>query len=807
MNVKTVGESIFRVDAPGKVTGKTMYPQDLAMDGMVFGAAFRSTEAHARILSIDTREAAAQEGVIKIFTHEDVPAFQQHGVLWKDHDVFCSKKVRRIGDPIAFVVAETRYQAESARELIRVDYETLPALFDPRTAMADHENLIHEGQENLLFQYDLKRGDVDRAFREAAHIAKNTYELGSVDHMFLQPEAGLAWMDGETVCVAVSTQYPHFDVEEISESLGIPQERIRYLNPAIGGAFGGREDISMQIHLALAAMTLKRPVKCILDRDESFHAHSKRHAISMEYETACDKEGHLTAMRGRFYGDTGAYASWANNVMRKCGVHASGPYHIPNIDVESFAVYTNNPYAGAMRGFGATQPPVGYEQQMDHLASLTGLSPAEIRRRNMYRPGSVTATGQNLLENVPLERCMDAVTDYFEGHPMEPSKDPAIKRGRGIALAFYGTGYGNGYPDVSTDQIELLDNGRFHLYVSAAECGQGSDTALRQIAVEAVGCSIQDMDATSCDTKYTTDSGTAAASRQTYNTGNAIKKAGRAMNRKLLEEAARYLKLNTDVALQVTHEGIQLSFDPKRSCSFQELADHIKSTRNGNDAPSSTREPASSPDPTNDPNEPSGQRKAPSNGPMPSGDHGREVLLRTDAGLTAQTTPMDEMGQGNPYWPYTFGACGVEVEVDVTTGKVRLTDAISAQDVGRAINPHLVEGQMEGGFAMALGYALMEDLGLSKGKIKNDSFTGYIIPTSMDMPDLKKVIIEDPEATGPYGAKGIGEPVMTYVAPAIFNAIYDAAGIRIRQLPASPDVILKALADREESEPMRRIDI
>lgn len=793
MKLDTVGASIFRVDAPGKVTGRTLYPQDLTMEGMVWGATLRSSEPHARILGLDTGEAEAMPGVLLILTQKDVPGFRKHGVLWKDHDVFCHDKVRRIGDPIAFVVAESRHQAEAARDRIRVDYEPLPGLFDPRTAMADHENLVHEGQENLLYQFDLKRGDVDKAFAEAAHIARNTYELGSVDHMFLQPEAGIAWMDGETVCIALSTQYPHFDIEEIAASLDLPKERIRYLNPAIGGAFGGREDVSMQIHLALAALKLDRPVKAVLDRDESFHAHSKRHAISMEYETACDSDGRLTAMRGRFYGDTGAYASWANNVMRKCGVHAAGPYHIPNLDIESYAVYTNNPYAGAMRGFGATQPPVGYEQQMDHLAQLTGLDPAEIRRRNMFQAGSLTATGQDLLDTVPLDRCLDAVTDYFEKHPMKASMDPAIKKGRGIALAFYGTGYGNGYPDVSTAQIEFLDSGRFHLFVSAAECGQGSDTALRQIAAEALGCSMADLDATTCDTDYTTDSGTAAASRQTYNTGNAIRKAGAAMNRRLLEEAARCLELNSEVGLIVTHEGVRLSFDPRRQLSFEELAQSMLNRRakDGNQTGSAAPDGAAA--------VPAPSRRSPVVSPLPTENHGRAVLLRTDAGFTAQTTMMDENGQGSPYWPYTFGACGVEVEVDITTGNVRLTDAISAQDVGRAINPHLVEGQMEGGFAMALGYALMEDLALNKGRIKNDSFTGYIIPTSMDMPDLKKVIIENPEATGPYGAKGIGEPVMTYVTPAIFNAIHDAAGIRIRHLPASPDVILKALAENETS--------
>ncbi len=751
MKHKSVGESIFRVDAPGKVTGKTLYPQDLYREGMLWGVTLRSTEAHARI-TVDTRPAEAMAGVRLVLTHRDVPGLNRHGVLFKDHDVLARDKVRRIGDPIAFIVADTRHQAEAARDAVVVDYEILPALFDARQAMADTEHLIHEGQPNLLYQYNLKKGNADEAIAKSAFVARNTYELGSVEHMFLQPEAGMAWMEDDIVVVSVSTQYPHFDVTEIAEALDLPEDRIRYLNPAIGGAFGGREDISMQIHLALAALTLNAPVKCVLEREESFYAHSKRHAVSMDCETACDENGKLTAVKARFYGDTGAYASWAVNVMRKCGVHGPGPYEVPNVDIESYAVYTNNPYAGAMRGFGATQSPLAYEPQMDELARLAGISPAQIRRINMLRNGSVTATGQNLLDTVPLDRCLDAVEAYFSAHPMEPSRDPAIRKGRGIALAYYGTGYGNGFPDVSSAQLELTRDGRFNLFVSAAECGQGSDTAMLQIAAEAIGCATSRINGFTCDTKITTDSGTAAASRQTYNTGNAIRLAAEKLHRKLTREAQACLKLNSDLRLEMTRDGIELTFDPSFHCSYEELAAHIYQDEN-------------------------------------------TPLVRAEAVFTAQTTTMDPAtGQGNPYWPYTFGACGVEVEVDVTTGKVRVTDAISAQDVGRAINPTMVEGQMDGGFAMGLGYALMEDLGLSKGKIKNNSFTGYIIPTSMDMPDLKKVIIEDPEATGPFGAKGIGEPVMTYVAPAILNAIYDAAGIRMKQIPASPDRVLKALA-------------
>ncbi|PKK40505.1 Xanthine dehydrogenase, molybdenum binding subunit [Clostridiaceae bacterium JG1575] len=757
MNTNSVGYSEHRVDAFAKVTGQARYPADLYKEGMLYGALLRSDRACARF-TLDDTQAQKSPGVRLILTAKDVPGLNHHGVLFKDHDVFCVDRVRRVGDPLAFVVADTREQAQAAVKKIQVTYEDTPGVYGAKEAMASDAPAIHEDKENLLYTYRLKKGDARSALDSSAHVVKTTYVLPSVDHMFLQPEAGLAWMEGELLHVAVATQYPHFDVSEIAEALDLPKERIIYENPAIGGAFGGREDLSLQIPLALAALRLHRPVKSILDREESFYAHSKRHAITMEYETGCDETGHLTALYARFYGDTGAYASWAINVMRKCGVHSTGPYEIPHVDVESYAVYTNNPFAGAMRGFGATQPPVGYEQQMDQLAQKVGISPTTIRKHNLFRKGSHTATGQNLLEAVPLERALDAVTAYFDAHPMTPSDDPSVKKGRGIALAFYGTGYGNGFPDVSTAQVEWSKTGRFTLFVSAAECGQGSDTALRQILAEGLHCPLSSIDAVTSNTSVTTDSGTAAASRQTYNTGNAIRRAAHKMHSKLHQAAQKALELNSDIALVFDASGVHLSYDESKALSWQALAKAYYS-----EAP-------------------------------------EEGLLRTKATFTAQTTSMDPAtGQGNPYWPYTFGACGVEVSVDTSTGRVRVLDAISAQDVGRAINPALVEGQMDGGFAMGMGYALMEDLGLVQGRIKNNSFTGYIIPTAMDMPPLKKVILEDPEVTGPYGAKGIGEPVMTYVAPAILNAINDAVGIVIQKLPAAPHEVLAALQRKKEA--------
>ena len=407
--LKVVGQSAIRVDGLSKVTGRASYPQDIYIDGMLYGKTLRSNKPHA-MFKIDTKEAETLNGVIKILTYKDVP-HNHYGVLFKDHEVFCSKKVRSIGDPIAFVVATSEKIAEEALNKIIVEYQELPGVFDPLEAIKPEAPKVHD-KENLIYHCKIRRGNVEEAFSRAAAIVENTYKTSMVDHAFLQPEAGLAYMEADKVVVCVSTQYPHFDQLEIAEALGVPTETIKVINPAVGGAFGGREDITMQIHLALAAKYSGKPVKTIYSREESFVAHSKRHPMVMKYKTAADKEGRLLAMEATIVGDTGAYASWAINVIRKAGVHATGPYTIPNVKVDSYVTYTNNPFAGAMRGFGAAQIPVAHEQQMDMLAKKLNVDPMTIRLRNCFRPGSITATGQVLDNSVPLEECLQVVENW-----------------------------------------------------------------------------------------------------------------------------------------------------------------------------------------------------------------------------------------------------------------------------------------------------------------------------------------------------------------------------------------------------------
>ena len=412
MELRVVGQNEIRVDGRSKVTGKALYPEDIAMEAMVYGKTLRSTRPHA-YFTLDVRQAEKMQGVLTILTAADVP-HNAHGVLLKDHEVFNQKKVRRIGDPLAFVVAITEAAAQQALQKIIVTYEDLPAVFDPEEALKPDAPRVHE-KGNLVYHFKLRKGDVAEGFRQSHVIIEQEYRTPMVDHAFLQPESGLAYeeADGKLV-VCAATQYPHFDQLEIAEALELPVERVKVINPAVGGAFGGREDVTMQIHLALAAWLLKRPVKTTYSREESFHAHAKRHAMKMKYKTGADKEGNLLAMEATIYSDTGAYASWAINVLRKAGVHATGPYLIPHVKVDGYSAYTNHPFAGAMRGFGAAQVPIAHEMQMDALAEQLGISPVAIRLKNAFQVGSTTATGQLLSESVPLRECIESVAEKMD---------------------------------------------------------------------------------------------------------------------------------------------------------------------------------------------------------------------------------------------------------------------------------------------------------------------------------------------------------------------------------------------------------
>ncbi len=431
--LKSVGQSLNRRDGADKLTGRAIYPDDIHIPGMLYGATVRSPHPHAKIQSIDSSGAEAMPGVVKVLTARDVPGHNSHGVYYKDHEVFSSNKVRRIGDPVALVLAETEEQAWAAVPRVMVEYELLTPVFDPREAMKPDAPVVNEYNErtaymegdvllsNVISHYRCRKGDVDRAWESCAAVAEGTFFSPFVDHAFLQPESGIAYGDDDgKLVVTAASQYMHFDRTELSDALGIPETDIIVLNPAIGGAFGAREDITLQIHAGLAARLTGRPVKMTYTREESFYAHSKRHPIRMECRMGADADGKLVAFEAMLHGDSGAYTSWAINVMRKAGIHITGPYEIPNVKVDSYAVYTNNPFSGAMRGFGATQVTIAHESLLEMLAEKLGLDSFEIRRRNIFKKGSKTANGQILSESVPLDRCLEAIEKAMASEPMVP---------------------------------------------------------------------------------------------------------------------------------------------------------------------------------------------------------------------------------------------------------------------------------------------------------------------------------------------------------------------------------------------------
>lgn len=411
MRTTVVGSSPVKVDGRGKVTGQTCFPADLKVDGMLYGQLLRSPVPHANIVGIDIEKAKKVPGVKVVLTGEDVPGHNGHGVLFDHMPVLANRKVRSVNDVIAAVAAETTEAAREAVEKIAVHYEELPAVFDPVEAMKPEAPKIHD-EGNIVYHLRIRKGNVEEAFQNAAVIIEETYTTQMVDHAFLQPESALATIDDQGhLTLQVATQYPHWDRTEVARALGIAQHKVRIITTAVGGAFGGREDMTLQIQAGLLALKTGRPVKITCNRKESFHAHSKRHPMILRYKSGAAKNGQLLALEAEIIGDTGAYASWAPNVLRKAAVHATGPYVIPNVKIDSYAVYTNNPFAGAMRGFGAAQPPVAYEAQMDRLAEALGLDPFTIRWRNAFRQGDVTATGQVLEESVGLCQTMEKAAE------------------------------------------------------------------------------------------------------------------------------------------------------------------------------------------------------------------------------------------------------------------------------------------------------------------------------------------------------------------------------------------------------------
>lgn len=742
-----VGKSCQRVDGIAKVTGKALFAADINVKGALYCQALRSTKPHAVLKKIDTAAARAVPGIVGVFTASDIPGENRFGIILRDEPILVEDRIRKVGDALAVVAGETQEAVEKALALIKVDYEELPALFSPGEAMAEGAPVIHE-KSNILSTTVIKRGDADAAIADAAFVVTRRYTTQRIEHAYIEPEAGVATFENGSLTIWVSTQNPHYDRREIARMLGLGQHRVRVIQAVTGGGFGGKLDLSVQCLLALAAWKTKRPVRMVYDRKESIIASPKRHPFTIDYTSACDNEGRLKAVKAKIVGDTGAYASYGPGVLKRAAVHATGPYNVPNVDIESLCVYTNNPTSSSMRGFGVTQLAFAHESQMDILAEAVGIDPFEIRLRNCYRKGDLTATGQKLTQSVGIAETIERARSCARELGMDDGRKK--NSGIGIGCMWYGIG-STGAANPSGAFVDYLEDGTAIVLTGCAEIGQGSSTMLQQIAAEELGLAMEDVLVMAGDTGISPDAGTTSASRQTYVSGNAVRIASSEAKAMLLKEAGEMLKVDP-LKLDV-RDGWLWNAGEKTSLSIKSLLAQCRA---------------------------------------------KGILTLGSGWFNPEITALDENGQGVPYATYSYATQVAEVKVTPETGRIHVTRIVAANDVGKAINPQSVEGQMEGGCLMGMGYALLEEVKMKDGHIQNPSFSEYLLPMSLDAPEIHPIIVEDPEITGPYGAKGVGEPALIPTVPAIANALYDALGVRLYDLPFSPEKVVETLEKKRE---------
>ncbi len=757
----TIGRAVPRIDAPGKVTGQTLYPGDLSYPNMLHMATLFAGRPHARALCIDTSAAEAAPGVVAVFTAKDVPV-NEYGLQINDQPVLCgpgSNKpgadvVRFVGDQVALVIAESEVQARAASKLIRVEWEDLPLVLDPEAAIRTPDltglppQLHPHSPDNVAYAYRVRKGDIEAGFQHSDVIIEGVYQTPVQEHAYLQPEAGAAYLDEEDrVTVEVAGQWTHVDQKQIAHALDIPDEQVRVIYPAIGGAFGGREDMSVQITLALAVWRLaqrgiRRPVKTVWSREESIIGHGKRHPMKIWARWGARRDGMLLAAQVKVIADGGAYMYTSNKVLGNTTLTCTGPYEIPNVAVDTLAVYTNQLPGAAFRGFGGPQGHFAAESQMDKLAETLGIDPVEIRLKNVLTDEKLLTVGTPIPGGVGLTETIIAAakaagwTQDDTGHWHRPADSKwqiadsssgssairntqyALRHGIGFAAGFKNVGFSFGHQENSYARVELRGGSAVAeavVYFAGADCGQGNHTVVAQVAAEALGVPFERVRVIASDTARMGDSGSASASRLTYMSGNAVRGAAE-----------------------------------KALAAWQ-----------------SEDRPAV----------------------------GEYVYL------APKTTTLDhDTGYGRPNFAYGYVAQAAFVAVDTETGQVHVERFVSADDVGQAINPQQVIGQIEGGVVQALGYATQEEYKTDKGRVLTDRLSTYLIPTVLDVPErLDALIVEVPDPNGPYGARGMGEMPYLPAAAAVCAAVYDATGVRFDGFPLTPERVWRGL--REQGSP------
>ena len=729
-----IGKSIKRVDVKDKVTGEALYPGDFNFPDQVYMKILFAGRPHAIVKAVDTQEAEAMPGVLAVLTAKDVPV-NEYGLMANDQPVLCgpgsskpfADRVRFVGDQVAVVVAESEKLAADACQRIAVTYEDLPIVDTIEAAQSEDSILLHPNHgSNVMIEYQIRHGEVESAFRACDVIVEDEYRTPMQEHAYLQPEAGVSYIDEDgRVTVVVSGQWTHEDQEQIAHALNLPLDQVRVIYPAIGGAFGGSEDMSVQIVLALAAKYLydrgiNRPVKVVWSREESIIGHHKRHAYKLVSKWGATREGKILAAQVDVTADGGAYIYTSTKVLGNATLMCIGPYEIPNVRVDSRAIYTNNLPGGAFRGFGGPQGAFAAEMQVNRLAEALGMDPVELRMQNLIEDDSLLCTNTKLPKGVTIKPVLKACatqsgwTQTGAGwqRPSKMHSAGVKKRGRGVAVAFKNVGFSFGAPESCHAKIELHGKAEIEravLYHAGAEVGQGAHSAFIQMAAEALDLPLEKIELVVSDTAFTGNSGSVSASRMTFMAGNAIKGAAA-------------------LALE----------------KWQAEERPVKA----------------------------------------------EYVYRAP-----KTTPFaPETGESYPNFSYGYVSEVVELEVDTETGDIRLLKINCADDVGKAINPMQVVGQIEGALVQAAGYVVLENFIQTRGYVQTNMLSNYLIPTVLDIPDqIDSIVLEYAEPNGPFGARGMAEMPYLPLAPAIMHALYDATGVWFNEFPLTPERVLRGL--------------
>ena len=751
---RQIGKPLTRTDAPGKVTGRTMYAGDYSMPGMLHVKVVRANVASARLARLDVSRARALEGVECVLTGADlpdrtaatdIPGQTGRKRLDTDQQILVKERVRYFGEPLALIAARSRDIAEHAAALVEFDLQPLPGVYDPEEALRPGAPIV-SGTDNVVAEYRIRKGDLPAGFAAADQIVERTYRTPFQEHAFLEPEVGLAWVDeNEVVNIRMSTQViEHF--RTIAEAIGVPHNKVRILGALVGGGFGGKEDMTVEIYLALLARHTRHPVRLEYTREDSFVGHGKRHPFKLTYRTGVKRDGRITALEIRVIADSGAYVFLSPYVLLYCAVASAGPYRIDNLDFHGRAVATNNMYTSAFRGFGAMQACAAYEQQMDEVAKAIGIDRIEFRRRNYLRTGEPISTGYVPPSAIWTEQCVDRAWAALG----EPTRlDYPLKVGRGVAAYMQSYGRLTFLHDTSEAWVGVEMDGTVVVRSGVTDIGAGQASALGQIAAEVLGVTLNNVVVYNSDSAVTPLAGTTTATRALYMTGNAAKLAAEGVRARLAARAGREFGVAAE-QVDFAENRVFVADEPARSLALVDLVRICAA----------------------------------------DGIHRSELAMFR----APFSDPLDAAtGQGQAHPDYVFGAHAIEVAVDVETGEVTVLKSIAAHDVGQCVNRAAVEGQIEGGTQNGQGFALCEEMLYHEGRLVTPSFSEYLMPTSMDMPKVQSIILESRSGVGPFGAKGIGEPALTPVAPAIANAVTDAIGVRVFELPLTPERVLRAM--------------